>query len=97
MTLFAVTRGRGPAWDHSRRMREQDAWDEHAAFMEGLVDQGLIRLGGPLGDDHVLLIAEAESPEEVEARLAEDPWVPLELLRVLSIERWTILLGTRPD
>jgi hypothetical protein len=31
-------------------MREQDAWDEHAAFMEALVDDGFVVLGGPIGE-----------------------------------------------
>ena len=29
-----------------RDMREQDGWDEHAKFMDGLVDEGFILLGG---------------------------------------------------
>ena len=49
MGLFAVTRERGGAWDVSRALREQDAWDEHAAFMDGLADSGFIVLGGPVG------------------------------------------------
>ena len=32
-------------------MREQDGWDEHARFMNGLVDDGFIVLGGPLEGD----------------------------------------------
>jgi len=47
---YAVIRERGQVWDTSREMREQERWDEHAAFMEALVDEGLIVLGGPLGD-----------------------------------------------
>ena len=47
MATFAVTMVHGPHWDRSRPIREQDGWDEHAAFMDGLVDDGLIILGGP--------------------------------------------------
>jgi hypothetical protein len=31
-------------------MREQDDWDAHAGFMDGLVDDGFVLLGGPVGD-----------------------------------------------
>lgn len=50
MPTFAVTLVHGPGWDTSRPIRRQQAWDEHAAFMDGLVDDGFIVVGGPLGD-----------------------------------------------
>lgn len=93
MTYHAVIRERGGPWDFSRTLREQEQWAEHAAFMESLVDDGFVVLGGPLADDvRVLLIVDAESEPAVEARLAEDPWTSTGMLRTLSIERWEILL-----
>jgi hypothetical protein len=50
MATFAVRLVHGPGWDPSRQIRDQDGWDEHAAFMDGLVDDGFIILGGPAGD-----------------------------------------------
>ena len=50
MANFAVRLVHGPGWDSSRQIRDQDGWDEHAAFMDGLVDDGFIILGGPVGD-----------------------------------------------
>jgi hypothetical protein len=94
--VFVVTRERGPNWDHARGMREQDAWDEHAAFMEGLAGEGFIHLGGPVGADRVMHIVVAESDQQIVERLAADPWEPLGLLRNVSIERWHVLLGTPP-
>ena len=38
MTYFVVTRVPGPAWDAARGMREQERWDDHAAFMDGLAE-----------------------------------------------------------
>jgi uncharacterized protein YciI len=93
---FVLIRERGPSWDHDRGLREQDAWDEHAAFMEGLADEGFVFLGGPLGDDHVMHVIVAESEEQIRDRLADDPWEPMGLLRNVSIERWHILLGRPP-
>ena len=49
MPVFAVTTAKGANWDHARDIREQPFWDQHAAFAEGLVDRGVIILGGPPG------------------------------------------------
>jgi len=96
MAFFVLTAVPGPCWDTSRQIREQDAWDEHAAFMDGLVDDGLVILGGPLGDgDRVLLAVAAADEREIRARFGEDPWAAMELLRIGSIEPWTIWLDGR--
>jgi uncharacterized protein YciI len=77
-------------------MREQDGWDEHAAFMDGLVHNGFILLGGPLeGDRDTLHVVDAPSEEAVRARFAEDPWAANGMLAQASVERWTILLDGR--
>ncbi len=97
MRLFLVTQHRsGPSYDPSLALEEQTRWAEHAAFMDGLVDAGFVVLGGPLADDHrVVLAVEAESDDVVRRRLAEDPWHPSHLV-VDSVEPWTIRLdGTR--
>jgi uncharacterized protein YciI len=98
VSYFAVTRERGAAWDPSRPMREQEGWAEHAAFMDALVDEGFVVLGGPLGEGRcVLLIVDADTEDAVHARLAADPWTPLRLLRVTRVEPWQILLVGRLD
>jgi len=95
--LFAVRNQRGGPWDWSRPMREQEAWKEHAAFMNALVDDGLVLLGGPLeGGRDVLLIVAARSEAAVRDRLAEDPWQRTGMLTTTAIEGWTILLSPDP-
>jgi uncharacterized protein YciI len=94
--VFVLTRERGPNWAHARGLREQDAWDEHADFMQALADEGFVFLGGPLGKNHVMHVVVAGSEEEIRERLAADPWEPMGLLRNVSVERWHILLGTAP-
>ena len=94
MAYFAVTRERGPSWDGSRSLREQERWDEHAEFMERLVDDGFVLHGGPVGDGaRTLLIIQAESADAIEARLASDVWTAMDMLRIASIEPWEIILG----
>jgi uncharacterized protein YciI len=96
MAFFAVTTVHGPGWDDARPIREQRAWDEHAAFMDELVDEGLVILGGPVGDGQQALLAmEAADEREIEARFERDPWVVLRLLRIGLIQPWTIWLDGR--
>jgi hypothetical protein len=91
MTYFVVLRRTGPEWDGSRALEEQSDWIEHAAFMDGLVDAGFVVLGGPLADEHrVVLVVE----EAVRATLGLDPWSETHL-RVDSIDAWTIRLDAR--
>jgi hypothetical protein len=79
-------------------MREQDGWDIHASFMDGLVDDGFVLLGGPVGDRmRFLHIVQAQSEREVKARLAEDPWAPSGHLRTANIDPWEILLERSTD
>jgi uncharacterized protein YciI len=96
MGVFALTEVSGPNWDPARGRRQQEAWDEHAAFMDGLVDDGFVILGGPIGDgERVLLVVEAADERDVEARLADDPWLRMGILRIGSLERWTVWLDGR--
>ena len=91
---FLVENAKGPAWDHSRDRREQDGWDEHAAFMDGLTEEGFIVLGGPMGDgdgENTLLIVDADDERTVRARLGEDPWSGA-VLTIESIRPWSTWL-----
>ncbi|MBO0834113.1 MAG: hypothetical protein J2P28_01175 [Actinobacteria bacterium] len=98
MANFAVRLVRGPRWDSSRPIRAQDGWDEHAAFMDALVDDGFIVLGGPLGDgEEYLHVIEAADESEVTARLAADPWALAGMLQVGRIEPWALWLDSRTD
>jgi uncharacterized protein YciI len=96
MANFALTIVHGPGWDDSRPIREQDAWDEHAAFMDALVDNGFIILGGPLGDGRRTLHAvEAADEREIEVRMSQDPWAVMGMLRIGTIEPWALWLDGR--
>ena len=93
--FFVVLRRTGPQWERSKPLEQQSDWDAHALFMDGLVDDGFVVLGGPLADEErVVLIVEAESEDDVRTRLAEDPWSGSHLV-VASVDRWTIRLDGR--
>jgi hypothetical protein len=96
MANFAVRLVHGPGWDPSRQIRDQDGWDEHAAFMDGLVDDGFVILGGPVDDgEQTLHVVEAADGSEIKARFAGDPWASAGLLRIGTIERWALWLDSR--
>ena len=72
MAHFAVMLVHGPGWDVTCRIRGQDAWDKHAAFMDGLVDDGFIILGDGERTPHVV---EASDEQENQGRLSKDSCV----------------------
>ena len=95
MMFLVVLRRSGPEYDHTKPLEEQSGWPEHAAFMDGLVDDGFIVLGGVLGDEvRTAHAVEAGSEDEVRERFARDPWSGTHLV-VDSIDPWTIRLDAR--
>ena len=96
MANFAVRLVHGPGWNPSRQIRDQDGWDEHAAFMDGLVEDRFIILGGPVGiGEQTLHLVEAADESEIRARLARDPWAVDGLLEIGAIEPWALWLDSR--
>ena len=94
--FHVVLRRSGPQWDTSRPLEEQSDWPAHASFMNGLVDEGFIVLGGPLADEHrVVHAVEAVSEDDIRATFARDPWSETHLV-VDTIDPWTIRLDGRP-
>ena len=98
MANFAVRLVHGPGWDPSRQTRNQEGWTGHAAFMDGLVYDGFVILGGPVGDgEQTLHAVEATNENEIRTRLAADPWAAAGLLRIGTIEPWAFWLDSRPE
>ena len=98
MPVFTVTMVSGPGWEDGRPRREQAGWTGHADFMDRLVAEGFVLLGGPIGTgEHVLLAVEAADADEIARRLGPDPWLASGHLLIGQIQPWTIWLdGRRP-
>jgi uncharacterized protein YciI len=95
MTYIVVLRRIGPQWRPGAALEEQSGWQAHAAFMDALVDDGFVILGGPLADEErVALVVEAASEDAVRATFGRDPWSDTHLV-VDSIDWWTIRLDGR--
>src|SRR5881409_3491284 len=90
--FLVIVRRSGPEWDAAKPLEEQSGWQEHAAFMDALAEEGFIVLGGPLADEQRVAHAiEADSEEAIRATLARDPWSESHLV-IDSITSWTIRL-----
>lgn len=93
---FLAFSSAGPSRDFSKDARQQPFWDEHAAFIDQLVEDGFILMGGPLVDEGgSLLIINAEDENEVRETLKNDPWMQHGILELESIKRWQIFIDER--
>ncbi len=91
--LWVVTSAPGPTRDLTRGVRERAWWNEHAAYIDDLVENGTIVLGGPLPDHGgAILMVRGSSAEAVRTRLTPDPWYVNDLLRLVSIARWEVFI-----
>ena len=92
---FVVILSHGPGFNESAPLEEQSEWEAHATFMDALVEDGFVVLGGPLeGTQEALLVVRATDAGEIARRLAEDPWEKNGLLAPKQISPWRIRLGS---
>ena len=93
---FVAISSAGPNRDLSKGTREQPFWNQHAEFIDKLVAEGSILMGGPLVDEGgALLIFNAEDENEVREKLKNDPWSEHGILKLESIKRWQIFIDER--
>jgi uncharacterized protein YciI len=92
---FVVMSVAGPQRDRTKGTREQPHWDEHARFIDGILE-GFIIMGGPFEDEGgAMLIVRAENEDEVRQKLKPDPWYMHGILQLQSIHRWDIFIDER--
>lgn len=93
MSLYLVESTAGDRRDLAKDVRQQAHWDDHAAFIDALVDEEFIVLGGPFPDEGgAMLVVRAESEAEARSRLETDPWYVHGILKLVSIHRWEIFI-----
>ena len=93
---FVITSSAGPKREASKSTREQPLWDEHAAFIDQLVVEGFILMGGPFVDEGgSMLIVNADDEIEVREKLKSDPWMKHGILKLESVKRWQIFIDVR--
>ena len=83
----------GPNRDLTKDSREQSYWDDHAQFIDNLVEEGFMVMGGPLVDEGgAMIIVRAVSEGAVRDRLKVDPWYQHGILQLESVRRWEIFV-----
>ena len=92
--FHVLLRQSGPEFDPVLPLDRQSGWEEHAAYMDALVADGTIVLGGPLPNGRVAHAMRAESEKELRAIWARDPWHESHLV-LESVEPWEIRLDSR--
>jgi uncharacterized protein YciI len=80
----------GPTWT-SGPPEDQPGWDEHAAFVDELMERGIFVMGGPYSDysgSHTLL----ENVTEDEARelVLQDPFVATGVFELDDVRAWNV-------
>jgi uncharacterized protein YciI len=80
----------GPAWT-SGPPEEQDGWEEHAAFVDGLVERGTFVMGGPLADwSGSLVLLEGVTAEEARELVLQDPFVANGVFELDNVSAWNV-------
>jgi len=93
---FVAISSAGPNRDPSKSTREQPLWDEHAVFIDELVVEGFVLMGGPFVDEGgSMLIVNAGDEIEVREKLKSDPWMKHGILKLESVKRWQIFIDVR--
>jgi hypothetical protein len=91
---FAAIVERTSKWDQSKQAQEQEGFAGHAKYMGDLEAEGFIVMAGlMLNSSDVLFILEADSEEQVQTRLGQDPWrqdghTRLVRLEEIAIRTW---------
>jgi uncharacterized protein len=95
-TTFVMINSAGPNRDPTKGTREQPFWDEHAEFIDRLVAERFIWMGGPLVEEGgSLLFFHAADENEVREKMKDDPWLRQGILKTESIKRWEIFIDVR--
>jgi uncharacterized protein YciI len=95
---FVIFWAPGPAWVSGKTVREQPYWDQHAAFMDSLFENGMVLLGGPFADaTGSLVVVEAENEQEVADLFARDPFLVHDIFSLRLLKQWVLFLDARRD
>lgn len=84
----------GPAWKPGISFREQPGIEAHVGYMAGLLEKGLMVMGGPFLDDSGGMMISRLPTLEAARRIAEaDPAVQAGLLEV-EVKRWLVPMSS---
>jgi uncharacterized protein YciI len=80
----------GPAWT-SGPPEEQPGWDEHAAFIDELIENGTFVMGGPIADNSgSISLLENVGEDEARELVLEDPFVLNGVFVLDDVRAWNV-------
>lgn len=78
-------------WDSDKSNRQQESWDDHAEFIDSLLTERVILVGGPLADNSaIMMVVLAESGQAARDYFAEDPWITKGLVQIKAVHQWNL-------
>jgi uncharacterized protein YciI len=83
----------GPAWERGEPVREQPGWDAHAEWVDALVEQGTMVMGGPFTDNlGTMILLEGVDEADAARLVATDPFIHNGVFVLDEIREWTIFV-----
>ena len=82
----------GPTWT-TGGVREQPRWDEHAEFIDALIENGTFVMGGPFADNSgSQSLWEGVDLDEARRIVHEDPFMENGVFELEEIREWNIFV-----
>jgi uncharacterized protein YciI len=80
----------GPTWE-SGPPEDQPGWDEHAAFVDDLIERGTFVMGGPFADySGSMSLLEGVGEDEARELVARDPFVQNGVFELEDVRAWNV-------
>ena len=91
MRVVVVWRA-GPTWT-TGGVPEQPGWDEHAEFIDALIEDGTFVMGGPFSDNSgSMSLLEGVTVDEARVIIAKDPFVENGVFVLDDLREWDIFV-----
>jgi uncharacterized protein YciI len=82
----------GPRWT-SGGVREQPRWDEHAEYIDALIEDGTFVMGGPFADNSgSMSLLEGVTVDEARQIIAADPFVENGVFVLEALREWDVFV-----
>jgi uncharacterized protein YciI len=82
----------GPTWA-SGSVKEQPDWDEHADFVDALIERGIFVMGGPFADNSgTMILLDGVDADEALRILEDDPFMKNGVFELEEIREWNIFV-----
>jgi uncharacterized protein len=80
----------GPAWKGGRP-EDQPGWDEHASFVDDLIERRIFVMGGPLADSSGSInLLEGVTEDEARELLEKDPFIAAGVFELEDVQAWNV-------